>query len=270
MRLSVRTKILATSGLLLLASLIVTVVAVVSLSSVNDQAELSYSHGTAAVRALAVIDAAIGEKQAALNESVFIGNATEAQAQLDQVINADDKEIAEALATYEAIPHSSQEANDLAALKAAMTPYTAAFTQALADAKAGGQRAGREAILVQSQHDQMAAALDKLQTAAEADALAIKAQTHRIGGDAVRDGPGPGRTRRSLPPPGRRSGELRQCNPRPPRQRLAGSIESSGRIGITQSMAGSLSPQAAQPTPRAERFRAGKTRAVCSRHASQT
>ena len=177
MRLSVRTKILATSGLLLLASLIVTVVAVVSLSSVNDQAELSYSHGTAAVRALAVIDAAIGEKQAALNESVFIGNATEAQAQFDQVINADDKEIAEALATYEAIPHSSQEANDLAALKAAMTPYTAAFTQALADAKAGGQRAGSEAILVQSQHDQMAATLDKLQTAAEADAVAIKAQT---------------------------------------------------------------------------------------------
>ena len=177
MRLSVRTKILATSGLLLLASLIVTVVAVVSLSSVNDQAELSYSHGTAAVRALAVIDAAIGEKQAALNESVFIGNATEAQAQFDQVINADDKEIADALATYEAIPHSSQEASDLAALKAAMTPYTGAFTQALADAKAGGQRAGSEAILVQAQHDQMAATLDKLQAAAEADALAIKAQT---------------------------------------------------------------------------------------------
>jgi methyl-accepting chemotaxis protein len=177
MRLSVRTKILATSGLLLLASLIVTVVAVVSLSSVNDQADLSYSHGTTAVKALAVIDTAIGEKQASLNESVFIGNVPDAQAQFDQVINADDKEIAQALATYEAIPHSSQEASDLAALKAAMTPYTAAFTQALADAKAGGQRAGSEAILVQSQHDQMVATLDKLQAAAEADALAIKTQT---------------------------------------------------------------------------------------------
>jgi methyl-accepting chemotaxis protein len=177
MRLSVRTKILATSGLLLLASLIVTVVAVVSLSSVTDQANLSYSHGTAAVKALAVIDAAIGEKQAALNESVFIGNATETQAQFDQLINADDKEIAEALATYEAIPHSSREASDLAALKAAMTPYGAAFSQALADARAGGQRAGSEAILVQSQHDQMVAVLDRLETAAEADALAIKVQT---------------------------------------------------------------------------------------------
>jgi methyl-accepting chemotaxis protein len=182
MRLSVRTKILATSGLLLLASLIVTVVAVVSLSSVTDQANLSYSHGTAAVKALAVIDAAIGEKQAALNESVFIGNATETQAQFDQLINADDKEIAEALATYEAIPHSSREANDLAALKAAMTPYGAAFTQALADARAGGQRAGSEAILVQSQHDQMVAVLDRLETAAEADALAIKAQTQSTSG----------------------------------------------------------------------------------------
>ena len=177
MRLSVRTKILALSDLLLLASLIVTVVAVVSLSSVNDQASLSYTHGTTAVRALSVIDTDLGEKQAALNESVFIGNAADAQAQFDLVVKADDQEIAEALATYEAISLSSTEAGDLAAFKAAMAQYEAAFSTALADAKAGSQRAGSEAIVVQSQHDQLVATLDKLETAADADALAMKLQT---------------------------------------------------------------------------------------------
>jgi methyl-accepting chemotaxis protein len=178
MRLSVRTKILATSGLLLFASLFVTALAVVSLGNVNDQSDLSYSRGTTAIRALGIIDADLGEKQAALNESVFIGNSEAAQAQFDPVVRALDEEIGAALETYTAIPHSIGETADLAGLTAGIKKYDAAFAAAMADAKVGTQRAGSEAIVVQSQRDQVVKTLDKLRAAADADALALNRQTH--------------------------------------------------------------------------------------------
>jgi len=180
MRLSVRTKILATSGLLLLGTLIISALSIVSLGSVNDQAGRSYSQGTAAIRALGTIDCDLGEKQAALNERVFVGSNAALQSQLDQVVQADDQEISAALAAYEAIPHSGQEASDLATLKNGLASYDTAFANVEKDARSGSLAASSEALLVQSQRETLVTTLDTLEADADNDSLAINDQTQTV------------------------------------------------------------------------------------------
>ena len=177
MRLDVRTKLLATSGILLAAALIITAVAIASLSSVNDQADRSYSVGTAAARALGTIDANLAEKQAALNRSVYVGLDAAAQSEIDTTIAAGDAEIADAVAAYEALPRSAQESSDFTAFRTAQAQYESAFNQARADAGDGAASAATEAQAAAAILDQLVGSLDKLETAADADAKAINDQT---------------------------------------------------------------------------------------------
>ena len=177
MRLSIRKKLLAASGVLLLAALVITAVAVIDLSSVNDQADLSYQQGTLAVRALGSVDAALADKQAALDESVFIGTSTATQSEIDTAIAADDKAIADGLAAYESLPHSAGETSDLAAFKTAQSQYETAFAQAHADASTGAEPAKAEANSVAKLHTQIEELLGKMESSADADALALNSQT---------------------------------------------------------------------------------------------
>jgi methyl-accepting chemotaxis protein len=177
MRLNIRMKLLATSGVLLLAALVVTALAIFSLSSVNDQADQSYTRGTTAIRALGKIDGALAEKQAALNKSVYTGNTPNTQVQIDDVITGDNQEISEAMATYSAIPQNASEGADFAAFKSTKTLYDTAFAKALADAKIASTSAAIEAIDAETLLNQMVDSLDKLEMSADADALAMNNQT---------------------------------------------------------------------------------------------
>ena len=177
MRLNVRMKLLATSCVLLLAVLVATGIAIIDLSSVNDQADRSYSQGTTAVKALGTIDTALAEKQAALNESVYVGATPNTQAQISDAIAADDREIKDALAAYAAIPHSQKESSDLAAFRAAQGQYQTAFDKALTDAASGARTAQTEAVDASTIRDQMVASLDSMESGADADALSFNNQT---------------------------------------------------------------------------------------------
>ena len=177
MRLDVRTKLLASSGILLAAALIIAAVALASLSSVNDQADRSYSVGTAAARALGAIDANLAEKQAVLNRSVYVGLDAAAQSEMDTTIAAGDAEIADAVAAYDSLPRSAQESSDFAAFQVAKAQYESAFSRARADARAGAASAATEAQSAAAILDLLVGSLDKLETAADADAKAINDQT---------------------------------------------------------------------------------------------
>ena len=62
MRLKVRGKLLATSGALLLAALAIAAVSIVSLATVNAQADRAYAEGTAAVDELGSLNVALADK----------------------------------------------------------------------------------------------------------------------------------------------------------------------------------------------------------------
>ena len=179
MRLDVRMKLLATTSVLMLGSLIITAVAITSLSSVNDQSARSFSVGTTAVRALGTVDANLAERQGALDESIYVGGVAATQSQIDATIAADDKQIAAALATYEALPHTAQEISDLASFNAAEAKYGAVFDTAREEARLGSSpiAAAADAATAATILGQMVASLDKLEAAANADAAALNAQT---------------------------------------------------------------------------------------------
>jgi methyl-accepting chemotaxis protein len=177
MSLNVRTKLLATSGFLLLALLVVSVVAIVSLSSVNDRASLSYSQGTVAIKALGEIDASLADRQAALNESVFSGTNGSIQSSVDGTIQADDQAITDSLATFEALQLTDQESTDLAAFKQAKAQYDAAYAVALADAKTGAPNAAAEDLSAITLLEQANGPLDSLRSSVASDTIALKDQT---------------------------------------------------------------------------------------------
>ena len=177
MRLNIRMKLLANSGVLLIAAFVVTALAIFSLSAVNDQAGVSYTHGTTAINALGTVDSALAEKQAALNKSVYTGNIPNTQAQIDGVIAGANDEISAALATYTAIPQNGSESADFASFRSTKALYDTAFNQALADAKTAATSAKIEAIDAETLLNQMMESLDKLEASANADALAMNQQT---------------------------------------------------------------------------------------------
>ena len=178
MRLNVRMKLLATSCVLLVAAFVITALAIVSLSSVDEHAARSYAEGTTTIETLSKIDAALAEKQAALNKSVFVGNTPNTQAQIDGVISDDDQQVADALAKYDAIPRDADEDADYAAFSSAKALYETAFDKALADARIASPAAAIEAIDAETILTQMVGSLDKLEASADAQAVSLNAQTH--------------------------------------------------------------------------------------------
>ena len=177
MRLDVRTKLMATSGLLILALLFVTVLAIVSLSAVNDRADRSYSKGTVVVEALGTIDSALAERQAILNEAVFTGNNPTGQAPLAQAAGDADQEISDGLATLEAAGLSADMLDRLAVLKTLKAQYDTSYTAALQDAALGHAGAANAAVGTSAQRARMVGELDAMETATNAATLALNDET---------------------------------------------------------------------------------------------
>jgi methyl-accepting chemotaxis protein len=177
MRLSVRTKLLGTSGLLLLASLIVTVLAVISLSNVNDQADQAYSQGPATMGPLGTIDSALAEKQALLNQAVYTGADPAAQQDIMQSIKDADQEIDDALASLASGSLTADMTGHLTKFKALKVKYDDAFFGALADAEAGYSKAADETTAVVAMRAGMVTELDSIEASASANATAINNET---------------------------------------------------------------------------------------------
>jgi methyl-accepting chemotaxis protein len=174
MRLTIRMKLLATSLVLLAAALVITAIAILDLSTVNDRAHESYARGTAAVQNLALIDTALAEKQGLLSYSVLVAEQQSTQSQIDAQIAADDKQISDALTAYGKLSLGNQARADLAAFKAAQAKYETAFEQAHADARAGNFAvAAGEVPVSATLLGQVVAPLDRLMASALADATAI-------------------------------------------------------------------------------------------------
>ena len=177
MRLDVRTKLMATSGLLILASLFVTVLAIVSLSGVNDRADRSYSQGTVVVEALGTIDSALAERQAILNEAVFTGNNPTGQAPLTQAASDADQEITDGLAALEATGLSADMLDRLAVLKTLKAQYDTSYAAAQEDAALGHAGAANAAIGTSAQRARMVGELDAMEEATNAATIALNDET---------------------------------------------------------------------------------------------
>ena len=177
MRLDVRTKLMATSGLLILALLFVTVLAIVSLSAVNDRADRSYSKGTVVVEALGTIDSALAERQAILNEAVFTGDNPTGQAPLTQAAGDADQEISDGLAALEAAGLSADMLDRLAVLKTLKAQYDTSYAAALQDAALGHSGAANAAVGTSAQRARMVGELDAMEAATNAATLALNDET---------------------------------------------------------------------------------------------
>ena len=174
-RLSVRTKLLGTSAVLLVLMTLIGGLSIVSLSSVNDQANEAYSQGTVAIEHLRAVDVALVDKARAVTYTVIVGNQPDVQAKQDAQIAKDDETIGDNLAAFEALPLTSAEQGDLAAFKVAQAEYQTAFVQLHADARAGRfDVAAAEIPPAATIRTKMMAALDKLQGDADAGAVALK------------------------------------------------------------------------------------------------
>ena len=177
MKLNVRMKLLATSGVLLAAALLITVSSIVSLSSVNDQAALAYTRGTSAVDSLGSLEVALVDKARLVTYNVLIHDETN-QAKIDTGIQADEATIAAELTAYEKIPAGDAEKAELANFKSKMDAYQVLFVKLHADAKAGNTAlATAEIAPAAAARTEMMASLEKLIAFARAEALSLNHQT---------------------------------------------------------------------------------------------
>ena len=180
MRLNVRTKLLATSGVLLVAAFIITGFSIISLASVNDQAAMAYSQGTSAVDELGTLKAALVDKtgQATYDIVVPSGAAgTAQQTKIDKQIAADDATIATALAAVEKLSLTNDEKAELTTFNAQLSAYNTAFDQLYSDARAGNTAAATAHIQSQmATSDRLMASLATLTSSARARALGLSGQ----------------------------------------------------------------------------------------------
>ena len=174
MRLTLRTKLLGISCVLLLPAIAITAVALLSLGAVKDKADQLYANGTVAVEHLRAVDVALVDKARAVTYAVVVGNDPAAQAKIATQVAADDKAIADDIAAFDALPLTAAERADLATFKAAQARYQTAFDQLDADARAGRfDVAAAEITPAAAIRTTMMAALDKLQADADAQAVVL-------------------------------------------------------------------------------------------------
>jgi methyl-accepting chemotaxis protein len=174
MRLNVRMKLLATSLVLLAAALIITVVAIVSLSGVNDTADRTYSQTTAPLEKLGTAEVALLDRARAVTYSVVVGAQPDQQASIDAQIAADDTVIDANLPEIEPLLQSDAERTYLQEFKAAETEYRAACDQIDASAKAGRTTEAAAAIPgAAAIRQQMMTSMDELRQAIDSEAVAL-------------------------------------------------------------------------------------------------
>jgi methyl-accepting chemotaxis protein len=177
MRLSIRLKLLATSGALLLAALVITVVSIFSLGNVNTQADRAFVEGTTAISDISTAKAALIDKARVVTYSVVVGNVPATQTTIDTQIAADDKVIADAMAAYRLLPLASDEQTNLAAFTKAQADYQLLFDRVHAAGRAGDVGASNLIIQAVAVRQTMMDPLDKLLTSAESSAVSSRANT---------------------------------------------------------------------------------------------
>ena len=182
MRLTVRSKLLATSCVLALAALVATGCAVAGMMLTNDQAARAYAEGTQAIDELGSLNVALIDMAGQVSYDMFVGSgassggATE-QARVEAQIAADQATVTRSLAAYSNLPLTDQEKTDLAAFQAQLSVYDADFKQLYTDARAGNAAAtGAELSAETASSTKLIASLDKLMVSARADALALTEQ----------------------------------------------------------------------------------------------
>jgi len=176
MRLDVRMKLLATSGVLLFAALIITGVAIASLSSVNDQADQAYAQTTAPLEKLGATEVALLDRARAMTYSVVLGRQPSLQANNDAAIAADDKIIDTNLAAIDELLKTNDERSYLQTFRSAQAQYRAASDAIVTDAKEGLTAEAAAAIPTAAAiRAQMLAALGQLRTAIDDEAVALSA-----------------------------------------------------------------------------------------------
>ena len=177
MRLTVRTKLLATSGVLLLATLAVSAVANASLSNVSGQAQQAYVEGTAVVDQLGVLNAALTDRTNLVAYDVVVSAYAGKQAKVEARIAADEKTIAAQLAAYKERPLGDSEKTDLAAFESKLSEYNTYFATLFADAEAGHTvQASIELETLMTVNSQLMTSLDTLIASARDKALALNRQ----------------------------------------------------------------------------------------------
>jgi len=188
MRLTVRTKLLATSGVLALAALVATGCAVASLVLTNDLADRAYANGTQAVDELGSLNVALVDMTGQVSYDVFVGSSGSSagaseQARVDTQIAADQATVTRSLAAYASLPLSAQDTTDLAAFQAQLSVYNADFKQLYTDAKAGNAAATTAELPTETASaTKLMASLDKLTVSARAKALALTDQARTTSG----------------------------------------------------------------------------------------
>ena len=183
MRLTVRTKILGGSAILLALIAVIGLLAISNLGSVRDKAESAYTDGLTPVKTLAALNAALIDKARAVTYGVVVSGQADAQATVDSQIAADDASIAASLKTMAAMPViaamplTGEGDSTLADLRTQLTAYQKMVDPIRASSKAGNPgQAAAQLEAAATQRSKVMADVSKLMTAAQNSALALNDQ----------------------------------------------------------------------------------------------
>ena len=174
--LSVRMKLLGTAGILLLFMAAVGVLAIMNLGSVNGRAT-NLNDGAKKLQSLDVINVTIVDIRRNVDKGIgYVGDAT-TQASIDTAIAADDKTLADTLATIKAMNLTDAEKAGLADYQTALDQYIPLRNAVRQAALAGDAQAAKAATdKARTPVTAAAAAISKLVAANEAELTALTKQ----------------------------------------------------------------------------------------------
>jgi methyl-accepting chemotaxis protein len=189
---NVRMKLLATSSVLLVAALVITGVSIVSLASVDSQAQRAYSDGTVAIDELGAMNAALVDKTAQVAYDIVVppslsqesaqttsdGQAVvSVQTKIDTAIAADDATIKANLAAFQKLSLTASEQSQLTTFNTILSVYDVGFARLYSDAKAGNTAAATAEVqgLVTTSNKLMASLAD-LTVSARSQAQVLNGQ----------------------------------------------------------------------------------------------
>ena len=173
-RLSVRRKLMGSSGLLLAMSVVIGLVAILGLSQVADKANESYTQATAAIQHLENANKTLVDKARLVTYGVVVTNDAAEQTKVDTGIAADDKTIADDLSAYQKLELNAAEQATLAEFKDAQARYETAV-QSLREMSRKGDTAGAAAAIPAAAtiRTEMMAKIDALGKMADDKAAAL-------------------------------------------------------------------------------------------------
>jgi methyl-accepting chemotaxis protein len=177
MRLTVRTKILGGSAILLGLIAVIGLLSISNLVSVRDKAESAYTNGLTPVKTLAALDSALIDKARAVTFGVVVAGQPGSQDTVDGQIAEDDATIAASLKDLASSTLSADQASTLADLRTQLTDYQTLVDPIRASSKAGNtSQAAAQLQAAANQRGKVMADVSKLMTSAQNGALAINDQ----------------------------------------------------------------------------------------------